>query len=87
MLATETQRGAFAPGTTKRRTVNMYDTTASMFDPQPAGPFEEASVVDQPTAQAHFNATREIKLKDPKGGDLPVTSYRCGWVTCIVVLR
>ena len=59
----------------KRGTINMYDTSASMFDPAPEGPFENAGISGQAAAQAHFNSTREIKLKDPKGRDLPPSSY------------
>lgn len=53
----------------------MYDASASMFDPKPEGPFESEAISDQAAAQAHFNSTREIKLKDPKGRDLPPSSY------------
>jgi hypothetical protein len=59
----------------KRNTINMHDTSASMFEPKPEGPFENEAISDQAAAQAHFNSTREIKLKDPKGRDLPQTSY------------
>nr|8GLV_5F Chain 5F, Flagellar associated protein [Chlamydomonas reinhardtii]8GLV_7B Chain 7B, Flagellar associated protein [Chlamydomonas reinhardtii]8GLV_Gs Chain Gs, Flagellar associated protein [Chlamydomonas reinhardtii] len=75
MLPTDTMKGTFAPGTTKRKTVNMYDTQSSTFQPRPEGPFEAEHITDQPAAHEHFDTTREIKLKDPKGMDLPATSY------------
>jgi len=66
----------FAPGTTKRSTVSMYDTQGSHFEALPDGPYEAEAVRDQPTAQDHFNETREIKLKDPNGMPLPIPSYK-----------
>lgn len=59
----------------KRGTVNMYDATMPVFESLPDGPYEAPAVHDQTTAQEHFNATREIKLKEPRGSDLPLTSY------------
>lgn len=53
----------------------MYDTQSSTFQPRPEGPFEAEHITDQPAAHEHFDTTREIKLKDPKGMDLPATSY------------
>lgn len=61
----------------KRGTLNMYDTSASRFSAAPSGPFEAEDVRDGQTAQQHFDATREIKLKEHLGSALPVTSYRC----------
>ncbi len=63
---------------TRASKLNLYDTSASHFEPLPDGPYEDPSVQDggQPAAQAHFNATREIKLKDKHGIVLPPTTYR-----------
>ena len=60
----------------KKETISLYDTKGSHFEPAPLGPFEDAKVQDQPSAQAHFTATREIKLVDPRGDPLPTPSYR-----------
>ncbi|GFR47939.1 hypothetical protein Agub_g9742 [Astrephomene gubernaculifera] len=76
MLPTETQRGAYSPGTTKRNTVNMYDSAAPKFEAIPDGPYEAPDVTHQQAAHAHFDDTREIKLKDAYGRELPITSYR-----------
>ena len=60
----------------------MYDSQGSLFRPSPDGPFEDPHVHDQPTAQEHFTATREIKLINPRGEPLPTPSYRCVPLTC-----
>lgn len=36
---------------------------------------EAPEISDQTAAHAHFDATREIKLKDTYGRELPPTSY------------
>jgi len=52
-------------------TLNMHDTTASQFFPQPEGPFEA-----NPDEVQHHWDTREIKLKNLLGMDLPPSTYR-----------
>ncbi|GAX74304.1 hypothetical protein CEUSTIGMA_g1753.t1 [Chlamydomonas eustigma] len=69
-------RGVFVPGTTKKKTVSMYDTQGTQFVPLPDGPYEVEAVHDQPTAQEHFNSTREIKLIEAQGFPLPTPSYK-----------
>lgn len=49
----------------------MHDTTASQFFPQPEGPFEA-----NPDEVQHHWDTREIKLKNLLGMDLPPSTYR-----------
>jgi hypothetical protein len=60
-----------------RRTVNYYDWTNAHFSAMPTGPFEAPEVAEggQPRAHEHFDATREIKLKEPLGDPLPVPTY------------
>ncbi|KAG1679472.1 hypothetical protein FOA52_011070 [Chlamydomonas sp. UWO 241] len=70
--------GLYAPGTTKRSTVSMYDSSRSAFQPQPDGPYEDPVVAQQgpPAAHDHFDASREIKLPAHMGMPLPVPSYK-----------
>lgn len=70
----DTTKGIYAGGT-GRKTKNMYDATSATFYPLPDGPYEAENVVNQPTAQDHFNTTREIKLKEPHNPTMPITSY------------
>ncbi|GLI64697.1 hypothetical protein VaNZ11_008052 [Volvox africanus] len=76
MLPTETQRGTYAPGTTKRSTVNMYDSNTAKFEPLPDGPYEAPTITSQSAGHEHFDSSREVKVKDTYGRELPVTSYR-----------
>ncbi|KXZ53275.1 hypothetical protein GPECTOR_7g1169 [Gonium pectorale] len=54
----------------------MYDTARSAFTPDPTGPYEAPHISNAEEAQAHFDSSREIKLKDTYGRELPMTSYR-----------
>lgn len=62
-------------GTGGSQSKNMHDVATATFKPLPDGPYEAPSVSDQPTAQEHFDAIREIKLKDPLLATMPITSY------------
>eukprot|EP00798_Chlamydomonas_sp_ICE-L_P025744 gene25744-11405_t len=73
-MSSLTSRGVFAPGTVKKGT-NLYDESTEKFQYDPDGPYEDPNVGDQSTAQNHFNGTREIKLKDPKGFEYPEPTY------------
>eukprot|EP00967_Tisochrysis_lutea_P149348 scaffold286933_cov18-Tisochrysis_lutea.AAC.1 len=50
----------------------MHDTAASHFDPSPEGPFE----ANPEDTQSRW-VSREIKLKNTLGMDLPPSTYRC----------
>ncbi|KAF5839675.1 hypothetical protein DUNSADRAFT_226 [Dunaliella salina] len=69
-----TGSGIYAPFSSTKRSacsLNMHDTAASHFDPSPEGPFE-ASPED---TQSRWKS-REIKLKNKLGMDLPPSTYR-----------
>ncbi|KAG2484387.1 hypothetical protein HYH03_016802 [Edaphochlamys debaryana] len=80
----DTKRGAFSTSTMSKKSTltnhtTMYDTARSNFQPMPDGPYEEPAIAEsempQPVAHGHFDSTREIKLKDPYGRELPPSSY------------